>query len=162
MGGAVFAAGCLHYKNKCLLWYQNRWQSLALCFHEAPVTPRHSRSLAQSVGKPTAMPCGKVNLWSYTFYIYMFELMHILRVNKQRGKGFSVFASDQTYRNRPTALSKLQQFCIVGASLPSFTVCIVYWESGTNMLLHFHNILVWAERNDPNWKTQFVIVRRRG
>lgn len=27
---SVFAAGCLRYKNKRLLWYQNRWQSLSL------------------------------------------------------------------------------------------------------------------------------------
>lgn len=66
-GISVFAAGCLHYKNKRLLWYQNRRQSLSL---SAPGTPRRGRSSTQSAhqfGKPTAMPRDVVNVWSIHF-----------------------------------------------------------------------------------------------
>lgn len=74
---SVFAAGCLRYKNKRLLWYQNRWQSLSLLIFgklAVPATPRRNRSSptqsAHQFGKPSAMPRDAVNLWNTRFLIF--------------------------------------------------------------------------------------------
>lgn len=79
-GGSVFAAGCLRYKNKRLLWYQNRQQS----FESFSVLGSSRRRWHNTTGALRSLHASSADLQlrhaaKWTCVIYIFYL-HVWRI----------------------------------------------------------------------------------